>query len=157
MAVRPWSEEVFSQVDEGRLRWSDSSTIQMLRMSMSRTSTAKINISAPTATKPQSYNDNRTNQPTDRSSANRFKQGHQSNNPEFFKGGPPCNQYNAPQGCNLPSGRIIKGQKMIQEGPTGTTPHKDWRTVRHYNRCTWLAFNGITQESKWYRSPPRAL
>lgn len=31
-AVRPWSEEVFSQVAENRLKWSDKAAIQMLRM-----------------------------------------------------------------------------------------------------------------------------
>lgn len=37
-AVRPWSEEVFSLIAEGRLQlgWADSARIQMLRMTISR-------------------------------------------------------------------------------------------------------------------------
>lgn len=111
-AVWPWSEEIFSQVDEGRLRWSDSADIQMLRMSMSRTSTAKIDFSASSSSKAHPQNDNKPNQPHDRYPTNKFRQGQHSNATEIYKGGPPCEQY-APQGCSLPSGHIIKGQKMI--------------------------------------------
>lgn len=43
-AVRPWSEQVFTLINEGRLPegWASQQKIQMLRMTMSRVSTAKL-------------------------------------------------------------------------------------------------------------------
>lgn len=106
-AVRLWSEEVFSQVAQGRLSWASTPAIQMLRMSMARASTARIN-----------HNDNN---PRPAASAGSAYQGFNQNRPRFqqgtandiFRGGPPCDSYNSPNGCNLPSGHIIRGKRMI--------------------------------------------
>lgn len=103
-AIRPWSEEIFSQVDQGRIQWSDTATIQMLRMSISRTATAKIDHSANTVPK--------NTQAYDRVD-NKFRQPGQISSADVFKGGPPCKLYNSPQGCSLPSGHIVKGQRLI--------------------------------------------
>lgn len=104
-AVRPWSEEVFSQVAQGRLSWASTPAIQMLRMSMARACTAKIiHNDAPArpavAASSQNFNQNRQ----------RF---HQGNPNDIFRGGPPCDNCNTPNGCNLPSGHIIRGKRMI--------------------------------------------
>lgn len=63
-AVRPWSEEVFSQVNEGRLTWDDSASIQMLRMSMSRTTVAKIDPATGSVIKHAATSDRRNNTQT---------------------------------------------------------------------------------------------
>lgn len=109
-AVRPWSEEVFSQVDEGRLQWDDNASIQMPRMSMSGSATAKIDNA-----KVQSGPETKTNTNYDRSYNNnsRPRQNQQASSSDIMKGGPPCEYYNSPQGCSLQSGHIIKGQRMI--------------------------------------------
>lgn len=106
-AVRPWSEEIFSQVDEGRLSWHDTPTIQMLRMSMSRAAVAKIDQSSSARQVPPQ--DSRNNRQQDRG----FKQNQVQGQVDILKGGPPCEQYNSAQGCSLNSGHFIKGQRMI--------------------------------------------
>lgn len=94
-AVRPWSNEVFSRVAEGRFSngWASHGEIQLLRISMSQTSTAKLAVTADT---PHS---GRQSQPT-------F-------NNDNLRGGPPCLSYNSQKGCNLQSGHIANGQKLI--------------------------------------------
>lgn len=91
-AVRPWSEECFSLVAENRMAWSDKAQIQLLRMSMSRTSTARI-----TSMKDQPRN----------------RQNFYQQNNEQAKGGPPCPSFNSAQGCALQSGHMVSGRKMI--------------------------------------------
>lgn len=112
-AVWPWSEEVFSQVDEGRLSWTDTLNIQMLRMSMSRTSTAKLDFSAPLQTKQGIGSEPKSStQGFQRNSATGYKQA-QPSSTEILKGGPPCEYYNSHQGCNHQFGHFVKGQSMI--------------------------------------------
>lgn len=103
-AVRPWSEEVFSLIAEGRLPlgWEDTKHIQMLRMTISRASTARIygnRGQLPRIHQPQSQQQHNP------------AQSHPSH--EQMKGGPPCPQYNSQQGCHLQSGHSFKGKKMI--------------------------------------------
>lgn len=95
-AVRRWPEEVFSLVSQNRLEkgWLDKHEIQMLRLSMSRDSTA------------------RTSQHKDLYP--RVRQG--SVNPipmDGLKGGPPCPDFNSPRGCNLTHGHVAHGKKML--------------------------------------------
>lgn len=94
-AVRPWSEEVFSMIAEGRLPrgWDDVQQIQMLRLTISRASTAKLG--------------------QVRETFSRQRQGQQVSQQEQTKGGPPCPAYNSSQGCRLPSGDMEQGKKMI--------------------------------------------
>lgn len=106
-AVRPWSEECFSLVAENRLTWSDASRVQMLRTSMSRTSTARLHVN-----KDQHYHHGQQQ--------NRNRQGYQQNNQNFqqggfdqLKGGPPCPDFNSERGCPLSSGHMIGGRKMV--------------------------------------------
>lgn len=95
-AVRKWSDEIFSLVSEGRLKWDQVSKIQLLRMSMARPSTARRSISR----------DNTKDIPF------RVRQQTQSQ-PEILKGGPPCVQFNTPNGCSLPSGHILNGRRLL--------------------------------------------
>lgn len=112
-AVRPWSEEVFSQVDEGRLEWADSSSIQMLRMSMSRPSVAKIDPATGGLIKyPSVPNQHNSGQSYDRSHY-RQNQNQGQGQVDVLKGGPPCEFYNSQQGCTQRSGHLVRGQKMI--------------------------------------------
>lgn len=112
-AVRPWSEEIFSQVDEGRLDWADVSSIQMLRMSMSRATVAKIDPSTGALIKhPMITNQTASAQPYDRSHY-RQNQNQGQGQVDILKGGPPCEFYNSQQGCSLRSGHMVRGQKMI--------------------------------------------
>lgn len=108
-AVRPWSEEIFSQVNEGRLSWHDTPTIQMLRMSMSRSPVAKIDPSVSVSGRHVPTQENKNTRQYDRSN---FKQNQQAQ-PDILKGGPPCDAFNSAQGCNLNSGHFVKGQRMI--------------------------------------------
>lgn len=111
-AVRPWSEEIFSQVDEGRLSWHDVPTIQMLRMSMSRAAVAKIDqpVGAPARyPTPQDQSQKNTRQYDRGNSKSTQNQGQV----DILKGGPPCDFYNSAQGCTLSSGHFVKGQRMI--------------------------------------------
>lgn len=89
-AVRPWSEEIFSLVMENRLPngWLDVGHIQLLRMSISRTSTAKLS----------NQRDFKPRQPQAAS--------------DHWKGGLPCLPYNSAEGCSLPSGHNIAGRRM---------------------------------------------
>lgn len=91
-AVRRWSEEIFSLVLEGRLPqgWFSTSKIQLLRMSIARTSTAKL--SPPSAGE-------RT-----RSFAN---QGF----PDNKKGAPPCVAYNSTEGCTFQQAHVVNGRR----------------------------------------------
>lgn len=102
-AVRPWSEEVFSLIGEGRLPmgWEDTRHIQMLRMTISRASTARLYGNK------EHYTKNRQFQGQAQSHA------HAHNAHEQMKGGPPCPQYNSQQGCQLASGHNVRGKKMI--------------------------------------------
>lgn len=92
-AVRPWSEECFSLVAEKRLEWSDKAKIQLLRMSMSRTSTARM------ATK--------------QDHGNKIRQHSYQPASDQVRGGPPCAAFNGSQGCALPSGHLVAGKKMV--------------------------------------------
>lgn len=94
-AVRPWSNEFFSRVAEGRLTegWASYNEIQLLRISISQTSTAKL---------PQQ---GKVHQP--------FRSGQPTATGESLRGGPPCMNFNSQKGCLLPSGHIVNGQKLI--------------------------------------------
>lgn len=111
-AIRPWSEEVFSQVAENRIKWSDKATIQMLRMSMSRCSTAKIDPANDAVSKLPHAADNKQSSGYDHGQNPR--PFHHQNTGEIFRGGPPCEMYNSAQGCTLQSGHMIKGKRMIR-------------------------------------------
>lgn len=116
-AVRAWSEECFSQVEEKRLSWYDSAKIQSLRTSMSRTSTARISANRDNATSTRSqrqqpsYPDNpgRDNASSSRSQ----RQQPFYSNYDMYRGGPPCPDFNSPQGCNFQSGHQVAGKKMM--------------------------------------------
>lgn len=101
-AVRPWSEEIFTLIAEGRLPqgWESHTKIQMLRMTISRASTAKLSNQAAY----QSGSYPRTRQPT-------AAAGAPPN--ESLKGGSPCINYNSPQGCSFQSGHFISGKKVL--------------------------------------------
>lgn len=95
-AVRPWSNEVFSRVAEGRFSngWASSHEIQLLRISISQASTAKI---------------------TTISDSKNPRQGQQQpyNNNDQLRGGPPCMNFNSARGCSLQSGHFSNGQKLL--------------------------------------------
>lgn len=98
-AVRPWSEDIFSRVADGRLikGWADAQEIQNLRMKISQASTAKI---APPKDTPQG--------------AQQQQKSHQFPNMfEHLRGGPPCVNFNSAKGCLLPSGHLTNGKKLI--------------------------------------------
>lgn len=101
-AVRPWSEEVFSLIAEGRLPrgWDDVHGIQMLRMTISRASTAKLDQARDNTTRSKPF------QQQGFQSQAGFDQNQQ-------KGGPPCQSFNSSQGCSLQSGHMVQGKKMI--------------------------------------------
>lgn len=101
-AIRPWSEEIFTRVAEERLTWDNRPEIQLLRMSIARNPAAKIGIVNDNPTKTNSGFDN--NSRTRQAPSATF---------EYTKGGPPCDNYNSPTGCNLQSGHIIRGRRMI--------------------------------------------
>lgn len=94
-AVRPWSNEVFSRVAEGRLSegWASYNEIQLLRIAISQASIAKLTPSQQDG-----------------------QQGFRSTQPSFsndqLRGGPPCVNFNSQKGCSLPSGHIVNGQKL---------------------------------------------
>lgn len=93
-AVRPWSNEVFSRVAEGRLSdgWASYNEIQLLRISISQTSTAKLT----------AQSDNQQG----------FRSGQSNFANDSLRGGPPCVNFNSQKGCSLPSGHIVNGQKL---------------------------------------------
>lgn len=103
-AVRAWSEECFGQVDEKRLSWHDTAKIQLLRTSISRTSTAKLIPSKDT-----SVRDNSARPP--RQQQQQFYSNY--SNYDMYKGGPPCPEYNSTHGCNAQSGHLVSGRKMM--------------------------------------------
>lgn len=95
-AVRPWSEECFGMVAERRLAWEDSSRVQLLRMSMSRTSTARINQARDLG-----------------NFQHRQRQGFQQTPHDQLRGGPPCPDFNSERGCQHQSGHVVSGRRMI--------------------------------------------
>lgn len=99
-AVRRWSEEVFSLVSQNRLEkgWLAKHDIQMLRLSLSRDSTARIH----------QHKDlyPRSRQPPAASASAAIPI-------EGLRGGPPCPDYNSPRGCNLIHGHVSHGKKMM--------------------------------------------
>lgn len=103
-AVRPWSDEVFSRIAEGRIHggWMATMQIQNLRMTMAQASTARIGVNMSTA------QGAKQSQPT----STRFKQSQAPPTSDPLRGGPPCMAFNSQQGCQLPSGHIANGQKL---------------------------------------------
>lgn len=96
-AVRRWSEEVYTQVAEGRLPagWASTDRIQFLRLTTSRVSTARLGAK-------------------DQPSKHRQFTAPAPSNQELFRGGAPCRDFNSPQGCGLQSGHITaNGVKLI--------------------------------------------
>lgn len=97
-AVRPWSEDIFSRVADGRLvkGWSETHDIQNLRMKISQASTAKLAAPREQTQQPQQA------------------QKHQFPNMyDHLRGGPPCVNYNSAKGCLLPSGHMANGKKLV--------------------------------------------
>lgn len=94
-AIRLWSNEVFSRVAEGRFSngWASTNEIQLLRISISQTSTAKLNT------------------PSDLGKGPRQNQQVYSN--EQLHGGPPCMNFNSAKGCPLQSSHFTNGQKLL--------------------------------------------
>lgn len=96
-AVRRWSEEVFTLVSQNRLEkgWLAKHDIQMLRLSLSRDSSARISQhkdlypprARQTATQPIPL--------------------------EALRGGPPCPDFNSSRGCTLTNGHVAHGKKML--------------------------------------------
>lgn len=99
-AVRPWSEEVFSLIAEGRLPqgWRSTEDIKMLRVTMSRASTARL---LP----------NKDQLNKDQPPKGRQQSGYVI--PDSQKGGSPCINFNGPQGCPQQSGHFINGRKVL--------------------------------------------
>lgn len=100
-AVRVWSEEIFTLIAEGRLPdgWAAHSKIQMLRMTISRASTAKLST--------QNLHQNPTHPRIRQATA---PSAHPNDN---LRGGTPCINYNSPQGCLLQSGHYVSGKKLL--------------------------------------------
>lgn len=99
-AVRPWSEECFGLVSEKRLTWDDTAWVQVLRTSMSRTSTARLH-------------QQRDNYQDQGSYQARPRQGYQQPSHDQLRGGPPCPEFNNERGCSLQSGHMVSGQRML--------------------------------------------
>lgn len=97
-AVRPWSEEIFCMVAENRLPagWASTDRIQMLRIS-SRIGAVKTSQMPPKEQFPNTRARNPGN-------------GQQQ---EFFRGGPPCPQFNSQQGCSQQSGNVGNNGKRL--------------------------------------------
>lgn len=93
-AVRPWSNEIFPRVAEGRLSdgWASYNEIQLLRISISQPSTAKI-----------------ANLPEHQQG---FRSVNQNVSNDQLRGGPPCVNFNSQKGCSLQSGHVVNGQKL---------------------------------------------
>lgn len=100
-AVRPWSEQIFTLIAEGRLPegWAAHQKIQMLRMTISRASTAKLHQLGYNATNTQA----RTRQPS----------AIQTQQNDSLRGGSPCINFNIPQGCPLQTGHYVSGKKLL--------------------------------------------
>lgn len=94
-AVRKWSEQVFNMIAHNRLPlgWKDTSRIQMMRLSISHASTARLSI-------------------TNAKDIPKYKPLPNVNQ-DLLKGGPPCRDFNSQNGCALPSGHLRAGKKMI--------------------------------------------
>lgn len=95
--VRRWSEEVFSLVLENRHEkgWLAKHDIQMLRLTISRDSTARLQ------------------QHKDLYPRARQAQAPAQPTPDAFRGGPPCPDYNSTRGCSLQPGHMMHGKKML--------------------------------------------
>lgn len=95
MAVRRWSEEVFSLVAENRLPdgWLATGRIQLLWTLIAHASTAKI--TAQKDVKPL-----------------QFHSGQYNNNNDQWKGWPPCPAYNSAEGCSHASGHVVNGKRL---------------------------------------------
>lgn len=93
-AVRPWSEEVFNRIAEGRIQggWMASMQIQNLRMTIAQASTARVGVF--------------------RGNAAGSKRSQSTTSADPLRGGPPCMAFNSQQGCHLPSGHVANGQKL---------------------------------------------
>lgn len=100
-AVRPWSEEIFTLIANGLLPegWADHQKIQMLRMTISRASTAKLS----SHNQPQSNNQTRPRQ-------NALSAPQTS---DSMRRGSTCINYNTPQGCQFQSGHYVSGKKLL--------------------------------------------
>lgn len=96
-AVRRWSEEIFSLAAEGRLPagWQSTGKIQLLRMSMARTSTARLCL--PAARDSQR-------------SKLAMTAGGTAN--DYWKAGPPCRAYNSKDGCEHQTGHVLNGKRL---------------------------------------------
>lgn len=94
-AVRKWSEQVFNLIAHNRLPlgWKDTSRIQMMRLSISHASTARLSI-------------------TNAKDIPKYKQS-TFTGAQDLRGGPPCRDFNNHNGCPLPSGHLRAGKKMI--------------------------------------------
>lgn len=101
-AVRPWSEEVFALVAEGRPPhgWASTDEIRFLRITMSRVSTARLQAPREVQAPRDHHHKPKTVSAT-------------STSADITKGGPPCPDFNSNSGCSLPSGHLAHGKKMI--------------------------------------------
>lgn len=92
--VRRWSEEVFSLLADRRLTdgWGDKARIQNLRTGMSRIDAARLHF----------HKDN---------NPRRFPSS--ANQSDNLRGGPPCQDFNGPNGCNLQSGHMMHGRRQV--------------------------------------------
>ena len=104
-AVRRWSEEVFSQVAENRMKggWRDYDRIQLLRMSLSRVHAARLSDDPHLL---GSYT-------TAQSAGVSYIKKTTAANQDKLRGGPPCSAYNSTSGCHLPPGHSVNGSKQL--------------------------------------------
>lgn len=94
-AVRKWSEEVFALVAEKRMPrgWFSTDKIQLLRVSLSKVSTARL------ATAKDQVN--QKSQGSTGATAN-----------DYWKAGPPCKAFNSKDGCDLQAGHLVNGRRV---------------------------------------------
>lgn len=94
------SEEVFNLIAEGRMPrgWADAARIQNLRTGMSQVDSARLD--SPKLAPPVEVTSNK-------------KSANQAFQQDTLRGGPPCKNFNASQGCSLQSGHIVAGKKQI--------------------------------------------
>lgn len=109
LGVRRWSEEIFSRVAQNRLPfgWHSRNDIQMLRLTMSRAAPLKLSNQMP------SGHTNANQQFIREPAVRRPQQSAYHNQQEILKGGPPCPTFNSGKGCQLPSGHISNGKRMV--------------------------------------------
>lgn len=120
--VRRWSEEVFDLVAGGRLvgGWAAHAKIQNLRTGMSRVDSART-------AAPREVN---TRKPAS-AAGSQHENYRPAQHSEVFRGGPPCPQFNGPQGCHLFSGHMLNGKKQIHvcsyclANTAGAHPHSE--------------------------------